>query len=110
MRILVSSLICLLAIAPRAQEQHPLQPKPALLRLIDGNLRQAINQYKVLMGRVPADRFPKTYYATTGRLETSDADWWTSGFYPGTLFELYSFSHDTALLREATSRLGLLEK
>jgi hypothetical protein len=96
--------------AIHGQKKTHLTPKPALLRLIDGNLRQAVNQYKVLMGRVPAGRMPKTYTAVMDRLETSDADWWTSGFYPGTLFYLYEFSHDTALLREATDRLQLLEK
>ncbi|HVU98185.1 MAG TPA: hypothetical protein VHE34_23340 [Puia sp.] len=108
-------LLCLLSFAglalnAAAQKKDLLQPKPTVLRLIDGNLRQAVNQYKVLMGKVPADRMPKTFYANTGRLETSDAGWWTSGFYPGTLFELYSFSHDTALGNEAQRRLALLEK
>ena len=108
-------LLCLLIVAgltfdATAQKKDLLQPKPTVLRLIDGNLRQAVNQYKVLMGKVPADRLPKTFYAATGRLETSDAGWWTSGFYPGTLFELYSFSHDTALLNEAQRRLALLGK
>jgi len=108
-------LLCLLAFAglaldAAAQKKDFLQPKPALLRLIDGNLRQAVNQYKVLMGKVPGDRMPKTFYANTGKLETSDAGWWTSGFYPGTLFQLYEFSHDTALLNEAQRRLSLLEK
>jgi hypothetical protein len=87
-----------------------LRPKPALVRLIDGSLRQAVNQYKVLMGRVPADRLPKTYYVMGDKLETSNSGWWTSGFYPGTLFYLYEFSHDTALAREAKDRLKLLEK
>jgi unsaturated chondroitin disaccharide hydrolase len=107
-RILLIAVLPLLAGPAPAQKY--LQPKPALLRLIDGNLRQAVNQYKVLMGRVPPDRLPKTYYANTDKLETSDAGWWTSGFYSGTLFELYGFSHDTALLNEAESRLKLLEK
>jgi hypothetical protein len=44
------------------------------------------------------------------RLETSNSGWWTSGFYPGTLFYLYQFSHDTALVMEAQDRLRLLEK
>ena len=92
-----------------AQRSERLQPKPALLRLIDANLRQAVNQYKVLMGRVPADKLPKTWYVNGDRLETSDPGWWTSGFYSGTLFYLYEFSHDTALLREAQNRLRLLE-
>ncbi len=108
-RILTSILvICLLTNAADAQKGNRLQPKPALLRLIDGNLRQAVNQYKVLMGRVPPGRMPKTYNANTDKLETSDVAWWTSGFYPGTLLYLYEFSNDTALLREAQSRLKLL--
>jgi hypothetical protein len=108
-------LLCLLSFAgltlnATAQKKDIFQPKPALLRLIDGNLRQAVNQYKVLMGKVPANRMPKTFYANADRLETSDADWWTSGFYSGTLFQLYAFSHDTTLLNEAQRRLALLEK
>jgi unsaturated chondroitin disaccharide hydrolase len=93
-----------------AQKTVRFQPKPALIRLIDGNLKQAVNQYKILMGRVPAGRLPKTYYSATDKLETSDAGWWTSGFYPGTLWYLYEFSHDSSLLREASQRLRLLEK
>lgn len=93
-----------------AQKPARLQPKPALVRLIDGNLRQASNQYKVLMGKIPPDRMPKTYNVYTDKLETSDSKWWTSGFYPGTLFYLYEFSHDTSILHEAVRRLNLLEK
>jgi hypothetical protein len=63
-----------------------------------------------MMGLVPADRMPKTWYAGMERMETSNADWWTSGFFPGTLLYLYEFSHDTSLLYEARRRLGLLEK
>jgi len=111
MRIRLSLLACLLiSFAAAAQTRNSLEPKPALLRLIDGNLRQAVNQYKVLMGRVPAGRLPRTYMAAGDKVETSDAGWWTSGFYPGTLFYLYAFSHDTSLLREADDRLRLLEK
>ncbi len=110
-RILPLLALGFFAVVPaRAQKSVHLSPKPALVRLIDGSLRQAVNQYKVLMGRVPADRLPKTYNPYGDKLETSDARWWTSGFYPGTLFYLYEFSHDTSLLREAQSRLLLLEK
>jgi unsaturated chondroitin disaccharide hydrolase len=93
-----------------AQRSVRLQPKTGLIRLIDGNLRQAVNQYKILMGRVPADRFPRSYTAASATLVTSDAGWWTSGFYPATLFYLYRDSHDTALLNEGERRLKLLEK
>jgi unsaturated chondroitin disaccharide hydrolase len=109
-RILTAFLLMtLLGTRAGAQRGERLQPKAALLRLIDANLRQAVNQYKVLMGRVPADKLPKTWYVNGDRLETSDPGWWTSGFYSGTLFYLYEFSHDTALLREAQTRLKLLE-
>jgi len=110
----ILSLILLFCLSPlhplKAQKSARFQPKPALLRLIDGNLRQACNQYKVLMTRLPADRLPKTYYASTDKLETSNSSWWTSGFYPGTLLYLYEFSRDTSLLREALKRLQLLTK
>ncbi|HEY4107976.1 glucuronyl hydrolase [Puia sp.] len=107
---IITIACCLLVLTANAQKDKNLQPKPALMRLIDGNLRQAVNQYKVLMGKVPTGRLPKTWYANADRLETSNADWWTSGFYPGTLFQLYEFSHDTSLLAEAQRRLTLLEK
>src|SRR4051812_46679310 len=98
-------IACLSGAVPAlSQKTARLQPRQQLIRLIDGNLRQAANQYKVLMGKLPADRLPKTYYANTDKLETSDAGWWTSGFYPGTLFYLYEFTHDTALRHEALRR------
>lgn len=109
-RIYALILTCsLAAFSADAQKSERLQPKPALLRLIDGSLRQAVNQYEILMSHLPPGRLPKTWYANAQRLETSDAGWWTSGFYSGTLFYLYEFSHDTALLHEAQNRLKLLE-
>jgi hypothetical protein len=93
-----------------AQRSDRLEPKPGLVRLIDGNLRQAVNQYKILMGRVPPDRMPRSYTAGSATLLSSDADWWTSGFYPATLFYLYENSRDTAMLNEGERRLKLLEK
>src|SRR6185312_15940683 len=93
-----------------AQAQRPdkMKPKPALVRLIDGDLRQAVNQYKILMERTPADKLPRSYSAGTSKLVTSDAGWWTSGFYPATLFYLYGLSHDSSLLDEGERRLRLL--
>ncbi len=106
--LLLSGL--LIAGSVRAQKNNKLSTNPALVRLIDGNLRQAVNQYKVLMSKTPAGVMPRSYTAGTDKLETSDLGWWTSGFYTGTLFYLYQYSHDTSLLREAKDRLNLLEK
>ncbi|MBN9384421.1 MAG: glycoside hydrolase family 88 protein [Chitinophagaceae bacterium] len=110
LRISLLTLLIVATVSGIAQKPVRLQPKQPLIRLIDGNLRQAANQYKVLMGKLPADRLPKTYYAMGDKLETSNSEWWTSGFYPGTLFYLYEFSHDTSLSNEAKRRLKLLEK
>jgi unsaturated chondroitin disaccharide hydrolase len=93
-----------------AKGDNGVLPKPALIRLIDANLRQACNQYEVLMGHLPPGRLPKTYSVIRDRLETSDPGWWTSGFYSGTLYDLYEFSHDTVLLNEALRSTRLLEK
>src|SRR5580658_7935936 len=94
----------------QAQRPERLQPKTGLVRLIDGNLRQAVNQYKILMGKLPADRLPRSFTPGTATFVASDAGWWTSGFYSATLFYLYGYSHDTALLNEGERRLKLLEK
>jgi unsaturated chondroitin disaccharide hydrolase len=113
MKKIVVSLLLVNVLCPgmaRAQRPERLQPKPGLVRLIDGNLRQAVNQYKILMGKAPADRLPRSFTPGTAAFVTSDAGWWTSGFYCATLFYLYGFSHDTALLNEGERRLKLLEK
>lgn len=87
-----------------------MQKQPSdLLQVIDHSLQKAVSQYKFLAAHLPAGVLPKTYYPTK-KLETSNAGWWTSGFYPGSLFYLYEYSHDTALLNEALRRQTLLEK
>lgn len=93
-----------------AQKKGPLRPSEPMLKLIENNLKQACSQYKILKGRLPAGRFPKTYFIRTGRMETGEPDAWTSGFYPGTLMYLYQFSKDTSLSNEALQRMKLLEK
>lgn len=37
---------------------------------------------------------PRTLDEETGELVTSDSRWWTSGFFPGTLWYLYEYSED----------------
>ena len=63
-----------------------------------------------MMKRLKAGRFPKTYYAASDSLETSNSGWWCSGFYPGTLLYLYKETKDEALLTEANRILKVLEK
>jgi hypothetical protein len=90
--------------------QEKLKADKSLLKVIDKNFVDAASQYKELMKNLPADRFPKTYHAETGQLETSSSDWWCSGFYPGTLLNLYTQTKDEALRTEALRMLAVLGK
>ena len=85
------------------------QKQKDLLQVIDNSLQHAVAQYKYLTAHTPPGVLPKTFLATK-KLETSNTGWWTSGFFPGSLFYLYEYSHDTAMLNEALRREKLLEK
>lgn len=67
-------------------------------------------QYRLLMKDLPADKFPKTYFPTTGKYQYSGSGWWCSGFYPGTLLYIYEQTKDIVLYNEAVRILGLLKK
>lgn len=90
--------------------QEKMKADKSLLKAVNKNFVDAANQYKVLMKNLPADRFPKTYHDETGQLETSGSDWWCSGFYPGTLLNLYTQTRDETLRKEALRMLALLKK
>ncbi|WP_345238657.1 glycoside hydrolase family 88 protein [Flavisolibacter ginsenosidimutans] len=77
---------------------------------IDQNFSDAAAQYKGMMRRLPADRFPKTYYAQTDKFQTGASSDWCSGFYPGTLLYLYEQTKDQSLLLESERILKVLEK
>ncbi|HYF31639.1 MAG TPA: glycoside hydrolase family 88 protein [Chitinophagaceae bacterium] len=81
-----------------------------LLQTIARNFDAGADQYKILAKNLPPDRFPKTYFPTTGKYEFSGSGWWCSGFYPATLLYLYEQTRDTALYNEAMRILKVLEK
>jgi len=81
-----------------------------LLQTINKNFIDAADQYKDLMRKLPEGKFPKTFDERSGQLETSGSDWWCSGFYPGTLLNLYEETRDEPLYIEALRMLKLLEK
>lgn len=85
-------------------------PDNDLLQTFDKNFTDAAAQYMVLAKNLPADKFPKTYFPTTGKYEFSNSGWWCSGFYPGTLLYLYEQTKDASLYTEAERILKVLEK
>lgn len=102
--------VCFLATAGLASAQQGNGKKVQMKDLIDEQFKFAAQQYKVLAKNVPAQVMPKTYYAKSNKVETSNTKWWCSGFYPGSLLYIYEYTKDTATLREAESRLAILEK
>jgi unsaturated chondroitin disaccharide hydrolase len=66
------------------------KPNDKLLKTIHTNFSTATAQYKLMMKSLEDDRFPKTFDVKNGKLVTSDSGWWCSGFYPGTLLEIYA--------------------
>lgn len=81
----------------------------SMRRIVEDDLVFAEGQYKTLMHRLLPGEMPRTYEATGDRLVTSGADWWCSGFYPGTLWYLYEYSHDPVFKREAEKRMEIIE-
>lgn len=70
----------------------------------------AASQYKILAKNLPAEKFPKTYFPTTGNYEFSNSGWWCSGFYPASLLYLYEQTKDETLYAEAMRIMKVLEK
>lgn len=105
-------VLCLLlaALSCTNQKNAASQKTSLALSSINKDFEDGAAQYELLMKNLPAARFPKTFYAATGKFETSGSDWWCSGFYPGTLLFLYEQTKNEKLYAEAQRMLGLLEK
>lgn len=102
--LLVTTLSC------GTTKKAGISPDKALVQTFEKGFAEAAAQYKILMKDLPADKFPKTYYPTTGKHEYSSSGWWCSGFYPGTLLYLYEQTKDIALYKEALRILEPLKK
>lgn len=86
------------------------KPKP-IEKVIDDALSFSVKQY-TLMADVMKDKsdlLPRTL-DTTGNLVTAKSDWWTSGFFPGSLWYLYEYSKDEKIKEYATMMTARVEK
>ena len=93
-----------------AQQTKELNLEKSLLRTIQRNFSYADNQYKYMATWLKPGEFPKTWHADTKKLETSGSGWWCSGFYPGTLLNIYEETRDPALKTVADRALDSLAK
>jgi rhamnogalacturonyl hydrolase YesR len=63
-------------------------------RALSISMQQALNMYKSIKDQ--AGKLPRTIN-NKGELVCSNDKWWTSGFYPGTLWYLYSYAPNDSL-------------
>src|SRR5689334_1086045 len=118
MKFLVPCLITL-SLFTQAQPLPWYTPGKDLVAIINKNFKDADKQYYLLMSNLPAGKFPKTWNKsrlgiTTSptealQLETSNSGWWCSGFYPGTLLNIFQQTKDSSLYIEAMRMLQLLQ-
>jgi len=82
-----------------------------LNKIIDESLAFSAKQY-ALMAEVMKDKpdlFPRTIDAS-GALVTSNSGWWTSGFFPGSLWYLYEYTKDEKIKQAAIQMTSRIEK
>src|SRR5687768_3723384 len=84
--------------------------KKEMQELIKQNMEFAAKQYKILASRTPKDSMPRNFDAKNNRLVSSSTDWWTSGFFPGSLWLIYEYTKDTSIKAEAERKLVIQEK
>lgn len=84
--------------------------KKGMAKLIKKNMELATSQYKLLARLTPKDSMPRSFIAKENRSIASATDWWTSGFFPGSLWYIYEYTRDTAIKAEAERRLAIQQK
>jgi hypothetical protein len=103
-KLLIAEIVCLLVFSSCTREK-PLE------KIIDESLAFSLKQYS-LMADVMKDKpdlLPRTI-DTAGALIASPSDWWTSGFFPGSLWYLYEYSQDEKIKEAAIQMTSRVEK
>jgi len=80
-------------------------------KIIDHSLSVALKQYTLMADVMKGkpDLLPRTI-DTAGALVTARSNWWTSGFFPGSLWYLYDYSKDEAIKNAAAEMTSRIEK
>ncbi len=75
---------------------------------IDESLASAAVQYRMMDESLPDSLLPRTI-SPSGTLVTHRPGWWTSGFFPGSLWYLYEATGDPDMKARAEARTWLIE-
>lgn len=100
---------CLLTGAITTGYAQQSNRKQELIATANKTLDLAVRQYKLMMQHVPDSVLPRTTNNENGSFVTAKTNWWTAGFYPGTLWYLYEYSKDNTLKQEALRRTAQVE-
>lgn len=103
-RLLIAGIIYLVIFTSCVRER-PLK------KVIDESLAFSVKQYSQMADimKDKPDLLPRTI-DTTGALIASPSDWWTSGFFPGSLWYLYEYSQDEKIKEAAIQITSRVEK
>ncbi|MCX6302262.1 MAG: glycoside hydrolase family 88 protein [Bacteroidia bacterium] len=102
--ILIPAILCMIAF-PSCRKQEPIE------KIIDESLAFSVKQYTLMtevMKDMP-DLLPRTI-DSAGALVTAGSGWWTSGFFPGSLWYLYEYSNDEKIKDAAMLMTSRIEK
>jgi rhamnogalacturonyl hydrolase YesR len=77
----------------QAPQQEPMDQ--VIERSMNAAKEQARAMAESLLER--DQHLPRTINRETGELVTSDSRWWTSGFFPGTLWYLYDYTNNDSI-------------
>lgn len=87
--------------------------KDPLIDAADKVFNLAKTQYALMDSALSEGEYPRTT-GQDGSLRTSDMCWWCSGFYPGSLWYIYEYTGDKAILEMAWKHTfplkGLLDR
>lgn len=87
----------------------PIDRQEDLITTINQSFELSRNQYLNLNKVLPDSLFPRSI-DSSGLLITNESGWWTSGFFPGSLWYLYEYFNQADLLEAAVSKTSMLEK
>jgi len=77
--------------------------------VIASSFEQAVVQYRAMDQALPDTLFPRTTNPD-GSLRTNTSAWWTSGFFPGSLWLLYEWTDDPFWKERAVARTRAVER
>ncbi|MDR0791803.1 MAG: glycoside hydrolase family 88 protein [Chitinophagaceae bacterium] len=83
--------------------------KANMKKLIAENFAFADKQYHVLMQNTAADKMPQSFDSSKREVINMNRTWWCTGFYPGSLINIFEETKDSSLWYEALRALKVIE-